>query len=236
MKRLIAILLALSFVTCSKKEVQLPLLEISGLQELHNHSQVWFFLEIKGKDTLAVLNRKNTISTTHWVYNVDRRLPLEKVIPKISELKFKHANSMHSKEGMHDYFSYADTSSGKLSFLEFDNVVFKTDSVLSKFYIKEHAEKYIDYNNLNILINPNNIWINDAKFNLEEFKEVLLPFIEFSAEDKSTLLHLNFNQGIKYQQYMFYKTYINSLLNEKILVNSIEFIFNQNKVPDCGCD
>ena len=236
MRRFTYLLLAVLCFGCSKKEVQLPLLHTPGIQELHNHSQVWFFYNDTGKDTTAIINRKNTISTTHWIYNIDKRLPLNTFVNELAGLKYKHANSIHSEEGMHDYFSYADTLTGKLSFLEFDNVSFKTDSIMSKYYIKSYPEDYIQFNNLNITINPNNVWINDAKFTKAEFEDVLLPFIDFSAEDKITLLHLNFNQRVTYQHYLYYKTYLNSLLNESIQLNSTEFIFDQNKVPDCGCE
>ena len=195
-----------------------------------------FFYNDTGKDTTAIINRKYTISTTHWIYNIDKRLPLKTFVADLANLKHKHANSMHSKEGMHDYFSYADTLTGKLSFLEFDKVSFKTDSIMSKYYIKAYPDAYIQFNNLNITINPNNVWINDAKFTKTEFEDVLLPFIDFSAEEKITLLHLNFNQRVSYQHYLYYKTYINSLLNERIQLNYTEFIFDQNKVPDCGCE
>lgn len=236
MQRLLYILIFFIAIGCSKKEILLPRLGIPGVQEMYNHSQVWFFYNVEGTDTVAVVNRKNTISTTHWIYNIDKRLPLRSIIPDISKLKHKHANSIHSEEGMLDYFSYADTITGKLSFLAFDKVQYRTDSVLSKYYIKERPEDYIKYNNLNITINPHNVWINDAKFTQSEFEEVLLPFIDFSAEEKSTLLHLNFNQKVLYEQYLYYKAYLNSLQDDKIELNTTEFVFDQTKVPECGCE
>lgn len=142
---------------------------------------------------------------------------------------------MHSKEGMHNYFSYSDTISKKLSFFEFDATVFKTDSTLSKHFIKNNSELYKNFNNINITFNPNNTWINDAKMEKGELKNTLLEFIEFSAEGKQTMLHLNFNQNLLYQDYLEYKTLLYTLIAPHILINNLEFIFNQNKVPDCGC-
>ena len=116
MKKIILLLVLFSILGCTKKEIKLPAVAEKGLQELHNHSQIWFFFKVKNNDTVAVVNKKNTIVTTHWVYNIDKRLPLKKITHKLIKLKEKHANSMHSKEGMHNYFSYADTLSKKLSF------------------------------------------------------------------------------------------------------------------------
>jgi len=235
MNKLLILLIPFAILSCAKKEIKIPTLAITGLQEIHNHSQVWLFFEIKNNDTIANLNKKNTISTTHWIYNIDKRLPLKTIIPSIINLKDKHANSMHSKEGMHNYFSYSDTISKKLSFFEFDATVFKTDSTLSKHFIKNSSELYKNFNNINITFNPNNTWINDAKMEKGELKNTLLEFIEFSAEGKQTMLHLNFNQNLLYQDYLEYKTLLYTLIAPHILINNLEFIFNQNKVPDCGC-
>lgn len=236
MKKLLTLLTILFLVSCSKQELKIPTLNISGLQELHNHSQVWLFFEVKGNDTIAKVNRKNTISTTHWIYNIDKRLPLKAIIPTIIKLKYKHANGVHSKEGMHNYFSYSDTISKKLTFLKFDATEFKTDSILSKYYLKTNSDAYKKFNNISITFNPNNTWINDAKMEKGELKTTLLDFIDFSSEGKQTMLHLNFNEDLLYQDYLYYSTMIASLKAPHLLINNLEFTFNPAKVADCGCE
>lgn len=232
------ILLTISFlfINCNKKELKIPVLAKTGVQEVLDHSQVWMFFEVKNNDTLVKINRKNTISSTNWIYNIDKRLPLKLFIEDLKSLKYKHANSIHSKEGKYDYFSYSDTISKKLSFLEFDKVEFKTDSLLSKQYIKTNSDKYQKYFNVNLTFNPNNIWINDGKFEKEGIETLLLEYIDFSAEESKTMLHTNFNNRLNYQEYLHFKTLLNSLKNEAIKINNIEFIFDQTKVPDCGCE
>lgn len=236
MRKLAMLLVSLIILSCAKKDVKLPTLAEKGIQELHNHSQVWFFFKLENNDTIAKVNRKNTISTTHWIFNIDKRLPLKSIVPSIIILQDKHANSIHSKEGMHNYFSYADTVTNKLSFLEFDKVIYKTDSLLSKSYIKTHYKSYKEYNNINLTINPHNIWLNDGKIEKSEFKSTLLEFIDFTSEGKQTLLHLNFNQNNSYQNYLYYKTMLGAISNKTIILNPLEFIFDQKKVPDCGCE
>jgi hypothetical protein len=235
MKRLVLLIVYFLIVGCAKRDVKLPTLAEKGVQEIHNHSQVWLFFELENNDTTVIVNRKNTISTTHWIFNIDKRLPLRTILPSIIELQDKHANSIHSKEGMHNYYSYADTISKKLSFLEFDNVIYQTDSILSKYYLKTNSEKYLNYFNINLTFNAENVWVNDVKIEKSAFKSTLLEFIDFSSEGKQTMLHLNFNQNNFYQDYLYYKTLIFSLNNEFIITNPIEFIFDPNKVPDCGC-
>ena len=236
MKKLLTLIIPILFLSCAKQELKIPTLAEKGIQEIQNHSQVWFFLEVKNNDTIAQINKRNTISTTHWIFNIDKNLPLKAITTSITKLQYKHTNSFHSEEGMHNYFSYIDTISGKLSLLEFDAVNFKADSVLSKTYIKTNSDTYKNYNNINLTFNPSNTWINDAKMENGELKTTLLEFIEFSSEGKQTMLHLNFNEQLLYQDYLFYKTMLHNFNNEAISTNQIEFIFNQNKVPDCGCE
>lgn len=236
MKKFITLFIISSLISCSQKEIKIPTLAVQGIQEIQNHSQVWLFFDASTNDTIAKVNRKNTISTTHWIFNIDKRLSLKHIINPIKELQHKHSNSFHSKEGMHNYFSFSDTISKKLSFIEFDNIEFKTDSTLSKYFIKENSKNYIDFNNINLTFNPNNSWINDAKIEKEDFKTTLVEFIDFSAEGKETMLHLNFNNRLTYQEYLFFRTMISNLNNSQISINKIEFIFDQTKVPDCGCE
>ena len=230
------ILAALLLISCTNKEIRLPRIGMEGIKEIQNYSEVWMFYNESSLDNPLDLNKNNTISTTHWLFNIDKRIPMQHIIPHLETLKFKHANSMHSEKGMLNYLSYSDTLSNKLSYVSFDDITFKTDSLQSKFFIKENSKDYENYNNLNITINPNNTWINDAKMEDGELPTTLPDFIEFSAGDRQTMLHLNFNQEISYQDYMSFKAYFTSLSRPAILINPIEFIFNPAKVPDCGCE
>ncbi len=230
MKKILLLFVSFVMLGCAKKEVKIPTLAEKGIHEVQNNSLVWLFFEVQNNDTIALVNRKNTISTTHWIYNIDKRLPLKTIIPSIITLKYKHANSMHSEKGMHDYFSYSDTISKKLSFLEFDGVNYKTDSLLSKNFIKKNSADYINYNNINLIFNKNSIWIDEVKTEKYHFKDALISLIELSSDGKEPMLHLNFNQNLLYQDYLFYRTMIHAIDVKNILINQNEFIFNENKV------
>jgi hypothetical protein len=229
MRNFLLILTSFLILGCAKKEVKIPTLAEKGIQEVQNNSQVWLFFEIQNNDTIAVVNNKNTISTTHWIFNIDKHLTLKTIIPHIIKLQDRHANSMHSEKGMHDYFSYSDTISKKLSFLEFDGVIYKMDSLFSKNSIAENSSDYSNYTNINLIFNSNSIWINDVKTEKSNFKTELLAAIKLSSEDKQTMLHLNFSQNLLYQDYLFYKTMIHNINDKNLLINTNEFIFNENK-------
>ncbi|MGV6845999.1 MAG: hypothetical protein ACWA42_07735, partial [Lutibacter sp.] len=73
MKKLIFLLVSISLMSCHKKEIKLPKIAIQGIDSIiYNHSEVWMFYSLKNKDTIAQINRKNTISSTHWIYNIDK--------------------------------------------------------------------------------------------------------------------------------------------------------------------
>ncbi|MDF1518423.1 MAG: hypothetical protein RQ864_05510 [Lutibacter sp.] len=229
MRKFTTILLTFLMLGCAKKELKIPILAEKGIQEIQNHSQVWLFFEVKNNDTVAVVNRKNTISTTHWIYNIDKRLPLKVIIPAIINLQNKHANSMHSEKGMFDYFSYSDTISKKLSFLKFDGVTFKTIDVLSKNFLEENAVNNPNSNNIQLVFNQNKVLINAVETNQSNFKNELTALLKLSDEGKQPMLHLNFNRNLLYQDYLFYRTIIHNLSNENILVNRTEIIFGEYK-------
>ena len=63
MRKIALLVLPFIMFSCVKKEVKIPTLGEKGIQEIQNHSQVWLFFEVKNNDTIAVVNRKNTIST-----------------------------------------------------------------------------------------------------------------------------------------------------------------------------
>lgn len=225
MRKLTLILFTLLMLGCAKKELKIPTLAEKGIQELQNHSQVWLFFEVKNNDTIAVVNRKNTISTTHWIYNIDKRLSLKTIIPDIIQLQDKHANSMHSEKGMLDYFSYSDTISKRLSFLEFDGVTFETIDELPQNFLEENEAKYQNYHNINLVFGKNSIRMNTVETDKSNFKNELTALLKLPVEDKQTMLHLNFNRNLLYQDYLFYKTIIHNLSDENILINKNEFIF-----------
>ena len=62
------------------------------------------------KDTLLEVNKKNEIISTNWIFNIDKRLPLQLVIPEVMKLQEKkRAEVAHKNEKAENYYSYADS-------------------------------------------------------------------------------------------------------------------------------
>ncbi|MEL1240678.1 hypothetical protein [Flavobacterium flavipallidum] len=121
---LIAILFLIS---CgSKEDVLLPKSDTTVVSNVEDHSPIYIFFRNEGKDTLAEVNRKNSIITTNWIFNIDKRLPLRLVIPEVIKLQEKKRNEKaHQNEKAENYYSYADIVKENLAFLPFTKVYYK---------------------------------------------------------------------------------------------------------------
>jgi hypothetical protein len=90
MKKAAFIILFLSLLSCKDKAVLLPQVDQSIVTTLNDHSPIYMFLKTEGKDTLIDVNRKNSISSTNWIFNIDKRLPLRLVVPEVIKLQAKN--------------------------------------------------------------------------------------------------------------------------------------------------
>jgi hypothetical protein len=93
-------------------------------------------------------------------------------------------------------------------------------------FMEENAAKYQNYQNIHLVFQKNSIRMNTVETNKSNFKNELTALLKLPSEDKQTMLHLNFNRNLLYQDYLFYKTIIHNLSNENILINKNEFIYN----------
>jgi biopolymer transport protein ExbD len=146
MKKIIFISAIFLLISCNKEQVQLPKSDRTILKDIKDHSPVYMFFRVNEKDTTVKVNRQNTISSTNWVYNVDKRLPLKLVIPEINKLQEKKRSSSHKKEGAIDVFSYADSIGNNLAFIPFTKMQFKTRKPLDgiELFLNKEKEIFID--------------------------------------------------------------------------------------------
>lgn len=128
------LIIAFLLFSCEKKEdVLLPKSSVSIVKDVQDHSPIYIFFKTEGKDTIADVNRKNSIISTNWLFNIDKRLPLKLVIPEVIKLQEKkRADSAHKNEDAENYYSYADSIGKNLAFLPFTKVYYKTEKPKSE--------------------------------------------------------------------------------------------------------
>ena len=94
------LIIAFLLFSCGKKEdVLLPKSNVTIVKNVEDHSPIYIFFKTVGKDTIADVNRKNSIISTNWILNIDKRLPLKLVIPQVIKLQEKkRADDAHKNE------------------------------------------------------------------------------------------------------------------------------------------
>ncbi|MBM6500066.1 hypothetical protein [Flavobacterium macrobrachii] len=209
MKKIIVALLLVSLFSCGKKEIQLPQLNETIIADVKDHSPIFMFFELNGKDTLIDVNRSNSISSTNWLFNIDKRLPLKLVIPEIQKLQAKKEKSSHKKEGSENYFTYMDKEKKTLAFLPFTSVEYK---------LKSFDEKNLEF----YLLKNNFFRIGDDIKSIDKLNDFIN---KVSSENQSRII-FSFDKQMSFEKYMDYKIIIKNLdISKKILTTDKEFIY-----------
>jgi hypothetical protein len=201
-----SLIILVFFISCANKEdVLLPKASTTIVKNLEDLSPIYLFFRTKGKDTLVAVNRKNSIITTNWILNIDKRLPLRLVIPEVMKLqKRKREEKDHRNESAENYYSYADTIGKNLAFIPFTKVYYKMEKPKSGIIV------FFAKNNT-ILVN-----------NIIVKRESLHEFIENSASDLD-VINICFDENLDFGSYIQNKIFIESLKVD--VKSSQEFIF-----------
>ncbi|MGL2986094.1 hypothetical protein ACSVH5_00735 [Flavobacterium sp. RSSA_27] len=193
MKSFLLGFLAFFLMACEgKKTIQLPKDSRSVLTTIGEHSLIYFFFKTNNNDTIVDLNRNNTISSTHWVFTIDKRLPLRIVMPHIMKMQAKKEGSMHKNETSENYFSYADSLHKSLAFISFTNVKYnlaKPNSDIVVFFTKK-----------------NTIYCNESLKSREDVKQLLT-----GTEFKNKIISFAFDKNMSFELYIQNEIYLQSL-------------------------
>jgi hypothetical protein len=204
-KHLFGIVLLL-FISCGNKEdILLPKADQTIVKEVEDLSPIYIFFRVKGKDTLAEVNRKNSIITTNWILNIDKRLPLRLVIPEVMKLQQrKREEKEHRNELALNYYSYADSIGNNLAFIPFTNVYYKMEKPKNGVLVFFAKDGKIRINNE--LVSRNDLKIQISNFN-----------------DKSDEIRCCFDKNSSYGSYIQNKVFIDGIAIKKAVIE--EFIY-----------
>lgn len=222
-KKIIIFLLLLTGLTgCQKQEIQLPLNSNPGLSEIQNHSSIWIFRDSSEAGIVPRLNKNNKIINTHWIFNIDKRLTMNQVVPLLIEMqKNKNKPSMHKKGDLESYYSYADLSGKKISLLPFPQTKFitmDTDSLVQ--------ELSLTNNDLVILeLTGKSLEMDNEIIAWDSIGDVLKRRKGASSikkdENKELVLILTYSGETLYQEYLSLKTL---LKKNEIIASSTEYL------------
>lgn len=205
MKYSMLIFLFIFFSCGNKKDILLPKSNVTLVKDIQDHSPIYIFFKINGKDTVADVNRKNSIITTNWILNIDKRLPLRLVIPEVMKLQQKkREEKAHKNEAALNYYSYADSIGKNMAFIPFTEVYYK---------IGKPKSGTIVFFNKN-----NEIWVNDLAVKRAYFN----AFFK-NVKINSDTIRFAFDANMSYGMYIQNKILMESL--EKQSDSIEEFIY-----------
>lgn len=228
MKNKSIIIILLFFISCGKEKiVQLPEIDQAPISEVNDLSAAYVFYDETQPDSVA-LNRKNLISTTNWLVNVDKRLTLKQAISQIMLLQEKRRNAqMHKNENAKNYYTCNDTSKKTLGFIDFTEVVYHTES--SENYISKIPELENTKNMKSLSFNlDNTVSIIDSSkepYISVSFKNELINDLKKMDTINYTIL-LNFDKDLSFQDYITYKSMLLKSNFENLKISNQEFLRN----------
>jgi len=206
MKYFTLIVLFVLFSCGNKEDILLPKSDVTVVADVQDHSPIYIFFRTKDKDTLAEVNRKNSIISTNWILNIDKRLPLRLVVPQVIKLQQKkREEKAHKNEKAENYYSYADSIGKNLAFIPFTNVYYK---------MKKPAAAVIYFNK------NNEVLIENAIVKKEKVKEVLIQIL---SREQANDFSLGFHGNLSFGSYLQNKIFIESLHLD--LKSKEEFIY-----------
>jgi hypothetical protein len=210
MKYFTLIVLFALFCCGNKEDILLPKANTTIVKSVDDLSPIYIFFRTKGKDTLAEVNRKNSIISTNWILNVDKRLPLRLAIPEIMKLQQKkREEKAHKNEKAENYYSYADTIGKNLAFIPFTNIYYKLEKPKSGFAV--------------FFTKKNEILVDDTLVKQEE----LQAYLNKVPNNKAVHYVFCFDKDLTFGSYIQNKIFINSLKlpSSEFNIKQEEFIY-----------
>lgn len=226
MKHLFILFIAISLFSCGNERVlQLPEINHSNITEIDDISPAYLFYD-EEKDSIE-LNRKNLISTTNWLVNVDKRLSLKLAIPQIKFLQNKKESASHKKEGAKNYFTCNDTGRKNLGFIEFTETVYHDGP--SGVYLSKQDNSQLAFKTISVRFNKTGdisiIQVDTSLVTTQTTKNNLLTDLKKHKINDYTI-YLNFNQDLSFQDYISYKSLLDNSDLKDSKISNHEFIFN----------
>lgn len=161
MKQIACLFIAFLLFSCNeKKEILLPKSDVTVIKEVSDLSKVDFFFSVANNDTLAGVNKNTVITTTNWVFNIDKRLPLKVVIPEVIKLQEKKLKRKSDEDLPKDnFYTYADSVGKNLAFIPFTKTIYREEKPTSGIIV--------------FFKKNNQVFVNDSLIKREELKQYI---------------------------------------------------------------
>jgi len=197
MKGIVVLVLLFLLSSCQNKEVILPQANETVVADVKDYSPIYFFFKTEEKDTLIEVNRSKSISSTNWFFNIDKRLPLRKVILEIKKLQAKKTSNINKSVTSENYFTYTDTVKKTMAFFPFTKVKYKLEKP--------------DFNVIYFYLDRNDL----VHFKEEVFsKNELQTFLDSKPVPASSVVFA-YDKGMSFGKYIQYQFFVKHLIAPK---------------------
>ncbi|EGD34056.1 hypothetical protein [Capnocytophaga sp. oral taxon 338] len=186
MSRYIFLLGVFLLMSCQKKQIQLPQVQEAKITQIEDYSEVYIFYEERTGS--AKLNPNGLISSTHWVFHIDKRNTLGKVAKYLIFLQEKKRNprNPHHNPNSHNYWSVADIPHQRLGFIDFTEntflpyapqTAFKESEPLifaypDGFRLKKDSVEKRSWEESDVLKNTSYTWIFSGDMSFQQFIDI----------------------------------------------------------------
>lgn len=200
--------------SCSDpKEILLPKSDRTLIKEVSDLSKIDFFFSVNNNDTLVNVSKNTVISTTNWVFNIDKRLPLKLVVPEIIKLQEKKRKRKSQEDAPKDnFYTYADSIGKNLAFIPFTNVQYVAQSSIPE---KQENSLVIRFDKGN-KISCNKVSVDKTKLDdhIREF-----------YSNKKIKVYLVFDKELSFNNYLLNKIMFTKLVHPNLSFDEKEFVF-----------
>ena len=197
MKGIVVLVFLFLLSSCQNKEVILPQANETVVADVKDYSPIYFFFKTEEKDTLIEVNSNKSISSTNWFFNIDKRLPLRKVMLEVKKLQAKKTSSMDKSTTSENYFTYTDTVKKTMAFFPFTKVKYKLEKP--------------DFNVIYFYLDRNDL----VHFKEEVFsKNELQTFLDSKPVPASSVVFA-YDKGMSFGKYIQYQFFVKHLIAPK---------------------
>ncbi len=219
MKILKLSILLIILSSCQKKEVQLPKLGDKGVTDVYDTSKIWIFFNVVEGDTIGLFNKNNKIANTNLIFNIDKRLPIKEVLPKIYQVKYDALNALvHKTVGKRFYLSYADTITNSFALYDFTDTHYIFTPEDNRF-IADSIKKKKDPVIINIT--KSEILLNNTKTG--NLNDNIQKIFALDSLHKRTIL-LQFDRNISYARYLSLRS---GFYHKGYTIENVEYIYGE---------
>ncbi|MEW5675805.1 hypothetical protein ABGT15_05790 [Flavobacterium enshiense] len=206
MRKITLLLASVLLFSCGEeKKILLPKADVTLVKQVDDLSTIDMFFSVENKDTIADVSKNTVITTTNWVFNIDKRLPLKSILPDIVKLQEKKRKKSKGEVATtQNYYSYADSIGKNLAFLGFTNIQYKLQKPVEGIVV------FIDKKN-RILVNDSVVERKDLEKHIIRINQDLKP------------VHYGFDKNMLYGNYLLNKLFLNAM--ELKTVGSEEYVY-----------